>query len=257
MFPIFGGLFGGLLGASFLSGGNRFRLEMPKYQWFRNGRNVNSTPTGGILDNDDSRYYKSFMTDYKFSNQMYEFIKIYEGFDAKASDKKDGYWTIGHGTIAWRDEKGVIIRYVKQGDTITQAEAVRQLRLYYESGASDVKKRIDNFIRQNGLKIHQRFYDMYLQVHYMSAGFHRRTIKGKVYNYGEQVLRSANGITNVHTLANMLSKKHIEYLKNMTSTYHIHGLGWSRRIYAYMNYIIGNDIWKNQAQINRLVKNRY
>ena len=58
------------------------------------------------------------------SENLYNFIKKNEGYAAHAYDDGGGVWTIGWGTIRW-DLKTP----VKQGDTITQEEAQRQLEI--------------------------------------------------------------------------------------------------------------------------------
>lgn len=246
MIGLFGGLFGGFLGGSVLSGSFP-KLRLPVYDW---SRGIREASGGGLYSTNLSkdRYYKIFMDDYKVSDEMFTFIRIWEALIPKAKKLGDGKVTVGFGSTMWRDDNGKVIRAVVEGDTITEMEAEKQMRLYYNSVGTGVKATVDSFIKRNGLKIHQRLYDMYLQITYMSGSYHSKE--------GYNVLRELSRETNLTRIANVLSKSHINYLKKI-STYGQFGLGWSRRTYAVQNYIIGNELWKNKARVEQIIKTRY
>lgn len=191
-----------------------------------------------------------FMTDYTVSDEMFKVIQEFEAFVPNAYVVQgESFYTIGYGSTRIFSQDGKTSRPVKKGDKLTKEQAIFQMKMYYLRPGS-VKYALDKKIRESGVRLHQRFYDMLCQIAYGSGSFH-------ISSNFKELLNKANGVTSLPELASLLLTYYIGYLKSIHSKKTMdfiyfpnskrksnkggYGLGWSRRAYGITQYIMGKD----------------
>lgn len=208
-----------------------------------------------FIDNDD------FLVDgfsAKIDNVLYDFVRAYEGFESKAYYLKgEGTWTIGYGSTRWLNEKGGFIRVVKQGDTITEAQARGLTERYYIT----MKPILDNFLRNKELKISNKAYQMILRFLYGTGGWVLYT------NEFQNMLIRLDSNLDSEYISELIRSEFIRVLKSIKPRqvacdkrgnkipYQCYGLGWSRWVYALSMYVKGVFVSKQEA--DKLISKAY
>lgn len=189
----------------------------------------NKTLSISQLLNDEKNMINSF----SITDECLKFLGAYESFSSVAYKVKgENFYTIGYGSTRIFSKDGTTSRPVLASDTVTREMAIFHKKMYYNQPNS-VKSQIDKIIRDNGVVLNQRFYDMLLQVSYASGSFHRNS---GFYNQYVTMLKRANKSNDLKMLGELIKDNWIAYLKRY-ARYSDFGLGWSRRAYASMQYV--------------------
>ena len=203
-----------------------------------------------LINGDTVNENLNYMTDYKMSSEAFDFIADYEDFASKAYKLPyENLYTIGYGSTKIYSDDGKSSRNVRAGETITKSEAIKQMRLYYERSGS-VKNEVDNIIKNLGVKLHQRFYDMVCEASYTSGSFHKKSSFVSIY---VNMLQRANGSVDLPFLGELIKNTWITYCKNHTGVYFTYGLGWSRRAYGMSQYVQKKN-WKKSNSVSSVKK---
>lgn len=187
--------------------------------------------------------FANFATDLVMSKGAFDFLAVFEAFKSKAYKVAgENFYTIGIGSTRIFSNDGKTSRPVQSTDVLTLDQAKFHMRMYYNSSNSP-KIGIDAIIKQYGIKLNQKFYDMLCQFSYASGSFHRSKSFQSIYI---NMLKRANGSNDVEMLGNLIRDTWIQYLK-INANYTAYGLGWSRRAFAGSQYVKGLDFSMNKA----------
>lgn len=208
---------------------------------------VNNSLSISDLVNNNNNMVNSF----NITDECLKFLGSYENFSAKAYKVKgETFYTIGYGSTRIFSKDGTTSRPVIATDTVTKEMALFHKKMYYNQPNS-VKSQIDKIIRDNGVVLNQRFYDMLLQVSYASGSFHKNA---GFYNQYVTMLKRASRSNDLKMLGELIKDNWIAYLKRY-ARYSDFGLGWSRRAYASMQFVQKLDY--SVATSEKVIKKPY
>ncbi|AQX85894.1 hypothetical protein I6H88_03135 [Elizabethkingia bruuniana] len=198
------------------------------------------TKKGNLFIDSSSFSFENF--NYEYNDEMFSFIKSYEGFRSTAYYLSgEATYTIGFGQTSWFDlNTGKVVRRVQKGDTITFDMALKQMRAYFNTSKDSPKLEIDAIIRSIGVKLNQRFYDMLLQIAYGSRSMHRAA---GFRNQYITMLRRADRNDDLVYLSRLLQNNYLYYIQNFAN-FSTYGLNWSRRSLGVSYYISGLGNWE-------------